>query len=202
MESPTQMNVLKTQLLNIDLLKMGLIKANWIKLIQLICFTLVCFMVIVSNANAKSASEETRNPIGCHDAGYQFELKTLSLLPGKEGAQQTMYFMFNPSPRKVILYQMHKDESARSVYLNHVINPNQWAVLATSNKEVRFICAIQDPNKRFGKIVDCASNLRVCEYIHVRYGLNNRGNYWIVNNNTRGGAIADVIHYGIIPAER
>lgn len=172
--------------------KMNLTK---IALCSVLCMSL-------SYAEAKSINEETRNPIGCYDTGYQFELKTLCLTPGKAGAQQTMYFLLNTSPQRVILYQMLTEESSQSVYLNHMINPNQWAVLATSGKQVRFICAIPDSKRRFGKIVDCASNIRVCEYTHVRYGLNNRGNYWIVKSNTRGGAINEVIQYGIIPAEK
>ena len=177
MESPTRMNLIKVAL----------------------CMVLG---MLIGYTEAKSLNDETRNPIGCYDVGYQFELKTLSLFPGKAGAQQTMYFLLNTSPQRVILYQMLTDESAKSVYLNHMINPNQWAVLATSGKQIRFICATPDPKRRYGKIVDCASTIRVCEYTHVRYGLNNRGNYWIVKSNTRGGAINEVIQYGIIPAEK
>ncbi|MBA4697554.1 MAG: endopeptidase IV [Legionella sp.] len=153
------------------------------------------------SARRNISSEETRNPLGCYDKGYQFDLKTLSLFPGKEGKQQTMYFLFNPLQQTITLYQMlDSSDSARSIYLNHSIHPRQWAVLATSDKQVRFICTVPSAKSAYGKIVDCSKNVRVCEYTNVRYGLNNRGNYWIVNSNTRGGAIGEVIHYGIIPA--
>ena len=33
----------------------------------------------------------------------------------------------------------------------------------------------------------------------VKYGLNNKGNYWLVGSNTSGGAVNEVLHYGIIP---
>ncbi|KTC87186.1 hypothetical protein [Legionella brunensis] len=152
---------------------------------------------------AKEAKEveDTRNPLGCYDTGYQYDLKTLHLYPGQSGERQSMYFLFNTLNQKVNLYQMRDEESSRSMYLNHSINARQWAVLSTSEKKVKYICTVPDGKEEYGKIVDCAESIRVCEYTNVRYGLNNRGNYWIVNSNTRGGAIYQVIHYGIIPAQ-
>ncbi|WED42205.1 endopeptidase IV [Legionella cardiaca] len=152
-------------------------------------------------AKVSKEAEDTRNPLGCYDTGYQYDLKTLHLYPGKSGERQSMYFLFNTLNQKVNLYQMRDDESSRSMYLNHAINARQWAVLSTSEKKVKYICTVPDGKEEYGKIVDCADAVRVCEYTNVRYGLNNRGNYWIVNSNTRGGAINEVIHYGIIPAQ-
>ncbi|CEK09913.1 hypothetical protein [Legionella hackeliae] len=152
---------------------------------------------------AKEAKEveDNRNPLGCYDTGYQFDLKTLHLFPGKAGEIQSMYFLFNSLNQKVNLYQMRDEESSRTMYMNHTIQPGQWAVLSTSEKKVKFICAVPDGKEEYGKIVDCADSVRVCEYTNVRYGLNNRGNYWIVNSNTRSGALREVVHYGIIPAQ-
>ena len=97
------------------------------------------------------------------------------------------------------LYQMLKDDSSNSMYLNHVINARQWAVLSTSEKALKYICTVDDPKMTYGKIVDCAESLKVCEYARVKYGMNNTGNYWLVNSNTSGGAVNEVLHYGIIP---
>lgn len=152
---------------------------------------------------AKEAKEveDNRMPLGCYNAGYQFDLKTLRLLPGEAGERQSMYFIFNTLNQKISLYQMRNEESSRSMYLNHVINARQWAVLSTSEKQVKFICTVPEAKSNYGKIVDCSESVQVCEYTNVRYGLNNRGNYWIVNSNTRNGALREVVHYGIIPAQ-
>lgn len=172
------------------------------KIIQL-SLTGALFLSVFSASAFAEAEEKDNNklPLGCRDTGYQFELKTLHLLPGKSGDRQSMYFLFNTLGQPVSLYQMRDEESSRSMYLNHAIHPRQWAVLSTSEKQVKFICTIPDKKSRYGKIVDCSESLTVCEYTNVRYGLNNRGNYWIVNSNTRNGALREVVRYGIIPAQ-
>lgn len=147
----------------------------------------------------KKEDKDQRNPLGCRDMGYQFELKSLHLLPKVVGDIQSLYFIFNSLDQPVNLYQMRNDESSRSLYLNHAIRPKQWAVLSTSESEVKFICTIADKKQRYGQVVDCAQSVRVCEYINVKYGLNNRGNFWVVSSNTRDAAVKDVLRYGIIP---
>jgi hypothetical protein len=110
-----------------------------------------------------------------------------------------LYFIFNGLKEPINLYQMLKDDSTRSMHLNHVIQGQQWAVLSTSEEKLKYICTIPDPKLTYGKIVDCAESLKVCEYARVKYGLNNKGNYWLVGSNTSGGAVNEVLHYGIIP---
>ncbi|ASQ46693.1 endopeptidase IV [Legionella clemsonensis] len=164
-------------------------------------FVLSFFCMAANSSWAAKEEDETKNPLGCYDTGYQFDLKTLRLYPGHAGEIQSMYFLFNTLNQKVNLYQMRDEESSRTMYLNHTIQPRQWAVLSTTEKKVKFICTIPDSKEAYGKIVDCSDSLRVCEYTNVRYGLNNRGNYWLVKSNTRSGAIREVVHYGIIPAQ-
>lgn len=142
---------------------------------------------------------EYKNPIGCSNVGYQFDMHTLRLEPVAAGGNQSLYFLYNSTPTQLTLYQMRGMESSRSLYLNHRINPGQWAVLSTSEKQVKFICTVPDGKSAYGKIVNCADSMNVCEYVNVKYGLNNRGNYWLVNSNTRSGAVGDVVRYGIIP---
>lgn len=148
---------------------------------------------------AKAEKEESRAPIGCKNVGYEFDMKTLRLLSQSVGAKQSLYFLYNKRGESVTLYQMLGDESSRSMYLNHKIDAKQWAVLSTSEKKMKYICAIPDGKTPYGKIIDCADSLNVCEYDNVRYGMNNQGNYWLVNSNTRNGAVNAVVHYGIIP---
>ncbi|RMX22101.1 endopeptidase IV [Legionella jordanis] len=148
---------------------------------------------------AVKEADNMKNPIGCYDTGYQFDLKTLHLLPSMAGKRQSLYFIFNALNQPVNLYQMRDGESSRSLYLNHSINARQWAGLSTTEKKVKFICTVPEAKNPYGKIVDCAESLKVCEYTNVRYGLNNRGNFWIVNSNDKNGAIRDVVHYGVIP---
>ena len=147
----------------------------------------------------KVKQDETRFPIGCRPVGYEQNLKVLTLFPGKEGALQSMYFFYNRLPEIVSLYQMRDKESELSTRYNHTIKANSWAVLATGEPLVKYICSLGDGRSGYGKIVDCAETLKVCEYVNVKFGLNNKGNFWIVDSNTRNGAVSDVVHYGIIP---
>lgn len=160
---------------------------------------IVCVLAAITNIGYAAEKTDDKPPLGCRDVGYKFELKTLSLLPIDAGEQQSLYFIFNALPQSINLYQMLKDESTHSMYLNHVIRARQWAVLSTSEKELKYICTVDDAKRNYGKIVDCAASIKVCEYARVKYGMNNKGNYWLVNSNTSGGAVNEVLHYGIIP---
>ena len=148
---------------------------------------------------AVDSEKEMRNPIGCRPVGYADSLKVLSLFPGKEGALQSMYFFYNKLPQTVSLYQMRDKDSEYSTRYNHSIKGNSWAVLAVGEPHVKFICSLGDGKKEYGQILDCADTIKVCEYVNVKFGLNNKGNYWIVESNTRNGAVNEVVHYGIIP---
>ena len=151
---------------------------------------------IAGHAAEKEKADDAR-PLGCRDIGYQFKLKILHLQPaGTE--RQSLYFVFNTSSRPVSLYQMLKDNSTHSMHLNHVIHGRQWAALSTNEKELKYICTVEDAKLSYGKIVDCGDTLKVCEYARVKYGMNNPGNYWFVDSS-RGGAVQQVLHYGIIP---
>ena len=156
-------------------------------------------ILAVTSAGYAAEKADDKSPLGCKDVGYKFELKILKLLPAEAGTQQSLYFIFNSLTSNINLYQMLKDESTRSMYLNHVIHPRQWAVLSTSEKELKYICTVDDAKLSYGKMVDCAQSLKVCEYARVKYGMNNQGNYWLVSSNTSGGAVNEVLHYGIIP---
>jgi hypothetical protein len=145
--------------------------------------------------------EDNKPPIGCHNKGYQFDLTTLQLLPGNHSDNQSMYFLFNDLNQPVNLFQMRNEESSRSVYLNHGIGAHEWAVLSTNEKQIKFICTVYSKKYHYGQIIDCSRSLRVCEYSNVRYGLNNRGNYWLLNSSTRNSAVSAVVNYGIIPGQ-
>ncbi|MFA6302069.1 MAG: endopeptidase IV [Legionella sp.] len=151
------------------------------------------------SAEEKARLDETRFPIGCRPVGYAQSLRVVSLYPGKEGALQAMYFFYNKLPQTLSLYQMRDKDSELSTRYNHTIAANSWAVLATGEPLVKFICSLGDGKDGYGKIVDCAEALKVCEYVNVKFGLNNKGNYWIVDGTTRNGAVSQVVHYGIIP---
>jgi len=184
-----------------------------IKIISLGSVTLIMALLMqvnVVNAAQKSADKlkqaqdkqqkaDEKRPLGCRDLGYRFQLKILELQPAEVGEKQSLYFIFNSRSEPVKLYQMLKDTSSRSMYLNHEIKPRQWAVLSTSETDLKYICSIADAKSNYGKIVDCEQSLKVCEYARVKYGLNNKGNYWLVKSNTSGGAVNEVLHYGIIP---
>lgn len=165
--------------------------------------TLVLFIPSVMAKKVTIASAETKQdnrfPIGCKPVGFKQSLKVLTLYPGKEGALQSMYFFFNQLPQPISLYQMRDKDSEYSTRYNHTILGNSWATLATGEPLVKFICTLGDGKDSYGQIIDCADSVKVCEYVNVKFGLNNKGNFWIVNSNTRNGAVNEVVHYGIIP---
>jgi|TARA_R110002126_G_scaffold1177_1_gene6990 hypothetical protein len=167
-------------------------------------FILPCFMASVlllgmeASCFAASKDDGSRSPLGCRDVGYKFDLNVLQILPRSVGDDQSLYFMYNKTDRAINLYQMRQSESSQSVYLNHVIRPHRWAVLSSSER-MKYICTMDDRKTSHGKIVDCAESVKVCEYARVKYGMNNRGNYWLVDGNSRNGAVHEVVYYGIIP---
>jgi hypothetical protein len=170
-------------------------------------FLIACFFMTpllaapLSVKEPPQEKEDNRFPLGCRAMGYQHDLMVLKLQPEVSGVErQTMYFLFNDSTKPLNLFQVRNSETVYDVFMNHSINPKQWAVLSLSEPQVKFICTINDPKTKYGKIVDCAQTLKVCEFNRVVFGLNNRGNFWIVKNNTRNGALRDVVRYGIIPA--
>lgn len=144
-------------------------------------------------------NDESKSPLGCKDLGYQYKLNLLKIKPHIEGDRQSLYFIFNKLNQPVKLYQMLKGDSSRSMPLNHVINGQQWSVLATSEKELNYICAVDATATKRGTVVDCSNSVKVCEYARVKFGLNNRGNYWFLNSTSRNSAVNDALHYGIIP---
>lgn len=152
-----------------------------------------------SFAHAITIFDESKSPLGCRDQGYQYKLNILKIEPEAPGDKQSLYFLFNRLNRPVSLYQMLGDESVRSMPLNHVINGQQWSVLSTNESQLKYICTVEDPSSAHGKVVSCADSIKVCEYARVKYGLNNRGNYWFSSSTNRNRAVADVLHYGIIP---
>jgi hypothetical protein len=163
------------------------------------CLGLVLIMGFLSNVSQAAITDESKSPLGCRDQGYRFKLDTLRIEPEATGERQSLYFIFNKLNQPVSLYQMLDEESSHSLALNHLVNPRLWSVLATSEKELKYICAIGATATQRGKIVNCADSLKVCEYARVKFGLNNRGNYWFFNSSSSGIAVRDVLHYGIIP---
>lgn len=164
-----------------------------------IALVFVSGIVPVHTVLAAKKDNDYRNPLGCRDVGYEFEMNTLNIYPEEAGRRNSLYFILNKSNKRVNLYQMRQGESVHSKFLNHDIQSKRWAVLSTCEKKIKYVCTVDDRNSKFGKIVDCKDNLQICEFARVRFGLNNRGNHWIVNSNTRNGAVREVVRYGIIP---
>ncbi len=156
-------------------------------------------LAVAKATKVPKADDDIKSPLGCRDVGYQYELKVLKLLPSAVGDRNSLYFFFNKLNQPITLYQMLGDDGARSMHLNHVVNARQWAALSTSEQSLKYICSKGDGKSTYGEIVDCADSIKVCEYARVTYGMNNRGNIWLVKSNTRQGAVQEVLNYGIIP---
>lgn len=150
--------------------------------------------------------DPAKYPLGCRDAGHDYFLNIVRLMHvsdpneiGQEQGGQALFFLYNRTKQPLFLNQMLRDDSTRSAYLNHKILPQQWAVLATNQKEVRYICSVNPGKAKYGQVVNCQDSLKVCEYVRVKFGMNNRGNFWIGDSTNRGAAVGSVVRYGIIP---
>jgi len=166
---------------------------------RVLLISMVALLAFSPLTNAKK--DDNSFPLGCRDVGYEFTMKLLHLKPGAVGERNSMYFIHNKLGQKLTLYQLRNDETARSMFLNHIIYADQWAVLSVNEKSMKFACSVKERGKKYGELVDCSKAVRVCEYNNVKFGLNNRGNYWIVSSRSRNGAVRAVVRYGIIPAQ-
>ncbi|MEI6095880.1 MAG: endopeptidase IV [Gammaproteobacteria bacterium] len=175
---------------------------------------LVLVLMLMNSVWARSSAEDlegqysdpAKSPLGCRDAGHDYTWNIVRLNHvadpnelGQEEGGQALYFLYNRTKQPIYLNQILRDDSTRSTYLNHMILPQQWAVLATNQKELRYICSVNSEKSKYGKIVNCQDSLKVCEYVRVKFGMNNRGNFWIVESANRGSAVGQVVRYGIIP---
>ena len=163
------------------------------------CAWIACASISVSTYAGLPIFDESKSPLGCRDLGYKYNINVLEIEPEAEGDRQSLYFLYNRLNKPVNLYQKLGDNSVRSMPLNHVINGQQWSVLSTSQKQMKYICAVDETPTKHGNVVSCADTIKVCEYARVKYGLNNKGNYWFSSSTNRNRAVADVLHYGIIP---
>ena len=143
-------------------------------------------------------AEIEKLPKGCHDEGYAFNHKALTLMPSKAGNHDSVYFVYNNSPNTINLYQLKSAEEHMGLNINNKIRPFNWGVYSSDESLVRFACSIPSAEYAHGKLVDCQSRLKVCEYTNVKYGLNNKGNYWMSRSNTRGGALRRVNRLGVL----
>lgn len=155
-------------------------------------------MSLLSMTTFAAMEAEDKSPLGCRDVGYQFTLKTLDLLPENENTKQSLYFMFNRTTTPIGLFQMRSPNRAEGMSINHVIPPHSWAALSLDEVSVKYACTRMDGKSAYGQIVDCSQHIKVCEFARVKYGMNNRGNFWMVAGNTKNGALREVTNYGVI----
>ncbi len=155
-------------------------------------------MICMTVPTFSATEQEDKNPLGCRNSGYRFVLKTLDLVPHEEEGIPSMYFMFNQTNKPVQLSQMRTPDDSDVMNINHVIPPKQWAVLAMDHRFVKYACSVADGKSTYGQLLDCEQSLKVCNFARVKYGLNNRGNFWMVSGNSKNGALRDVTYYGVI----
>lgn len=137
-------------------------------------------------------------PKGCYQQGFVFEDNTLTLLPPKAGNTDSVYFIYNHSPTTLNLYELQQAKNHLGINANNKIAPYEWGVYSSDQTKVRFACTIPDKTYAHGKLVDCQQKLNVCEYTHVKYGVNNRGNYWMARSASKNAAIKRAIYIGVL----
>jgi len=141
------------------------------------------------------ADDESKQPYACKNVGYRFFMNALELQPRSEGDKESLYFFYNQSDEPLALHHLLGQKAYTQTYLNHQLAPKQWAALILGEKKVRFLCT-QGEDRH---IVSCPAHLTVCEFAKTRFGINNRGHFWLVNAASKEQAIRQVERYGIVP---
>lgn len=165
-----------------------------IKTKKMTCATF--FMLLCPPLFASVTSPEL--PRGCHDEGYSFTHKSLTLMPSKAGKNDSVYFIYNNSEQTLNLFQLKSEKENMGLNINNKIEPFHWGVYSTDESLVRFACSVPSPVYDHGQLINCQKALNVCEYTNVKYGLNNRGNYWMSRSNTKNGALKRVNRLGVL----
>ncbi len=137
-------------------------------------------------------------PKGCKHEGYKFKHKMLHLHPREKGNADSVYFILNTSKESINIFQMKDVDSYHGVYTTNQIRPKQWAVYSSDEEKVKFVCTVSSPYYFYGKVVDCKDKLKLCEYTNVKYGVNNRGNYWMAYSTTRNAALKKAHYIGVL----
>lgn len=151
---------------------------------------LVCCLILQAHAD-----EESQRPRACKNVGYHFFMSTLELQPRAEGDKESLYFFYNQNDEPITLRHLLGSKAYTQTFLNHTLEPKQWAALILGEKKVRFVC-VQGAENR---LISCPENLTVCEFAKTRFGINNRGHFWLVNAASKEQAIRQVERYGIVP---
>lgn len=160
----------------------------------LLCLTLLLFAS--APAMAQKATDEL--PKGCHNEGYTFNNFALTLMPSKVGNNDSVYFIYNNSSATISLYQLKSAKENMGININNKIRPYDWGVYSSDEPLVRFACTIPSAEYEHGKLINCKGHLEVCEYTNAKYGVNNRGNYWMTRSSSRNDALRRVNQLGIL----
>ncbi|AAO90650.1 enhanced entry protein [Coxiella burnetii] len=140
-----------------------------------------------------------RYPYGCYPMGYKFNYYNLILQPTGRYHPQTIYFIHNVSKQAISLFQARSNDEPYIIHINTTIAPNAWSVLATDEKKVKYICTNGGNDILKLKIINCSKVLDICEFPRTRFGDNNRGNYWAVENiGSSTAAVSAIRWYGIL----
>lgn len=171
---------------------------TYLKPIQ--CVVASCLLLLSLGVEARGSGPDglDRLPNGCMNEGYSFKYNMVYLHPSEAGNYDSVYFFFNDSNESITLLQAKKVGKYHITELNNRIHARQWGVYSTDEDEVKFICTKRSAKFRHGDIVDCSKHLKICEFSDVLYGLNNRGNFWMVNSTTRNSAVRGAIRYGVL----
>lgn len=175
-----------------------------LKLIPL-CAVLIAISTLVPNTFAKGrknteemVEKNVQYPYDCVPSDYRFSYFTLILEPSFKFTRQATYFIHNTSDKPISLLQARTGDDPYIMHLKTTINPHQWSVLAIGEKKVLMICTNSDKKLMHDKVVDCQKNLDICQYTHARYGDNEHGNYWPIENNTMNGAVHAMRWHGVL----
>jgi hypothetical protein len=163
-----------------------------------VAVTSLLFLPTVTEARGKGPDGVARLPKGCMNEGFEFKYNMTYLHPSQAGNYDSVYFFFNDSNQAINLLQAKKVGEYHVTELNNRIHARQWGVYSTDEDNVKFICTTSSSKFRHGDIVDCEKHLKICEFSDVLYGLNNRGNFWMVNSTSRNSAVRGAIRYGVL----
>lgn len=135
---------------------------------------------------------------GCLELGHEFIGGKLVLTPVKtEEYDQTLFFIHNTYADNIRLEYQRTEKTPLNPLWQAKMHYNRWAVFATDQQGLVFSCYTDYGHSDVTRI-DCQSAVEVCQYPRAKFGQNNQGNYWVVNNQSKIGARNAVIRQGIL----
>lgn len=115
-------------------------------------------------------------PQNCHLVSIKSENMNL------KGQKERLIFIHNMSKMDLYLSHISKDDPGVQAGWTSRINKNKWNVLKLGKKEMTFQCVEFKPGHE--QQISCQNILSVCQIVPAEKPVNDKGNYWVAENQS------------------